>query len=45
MFSAGLEIDLEVRRALANGRTVQEMLYEAAGRYVKALKRRREEEG
>src|SRR5215831_21381487 len=28
----------EVRRALANGRAVQEMLYEAAGRYVKALK-------
>jgi hypothetical protein len=30
-----------VRRPLANGRTVQEMLYEAAGRYVKALKRQR----
>ena len=29
-----------VRRALANGRAVQETLYEAAGRYVKALKRR-----
>ena len=37
----------EVRRALENGRAVQETLYEAAGRYVKALKRQRsaEEEG
>ena len=37
----------EVRCALENGRAVQEMLYEAAGRYVKALKRQRsaEEEG
>jgi len=41
------ELVPEVRRALANGRTVQEMLYEAAGRYVKALKRQRsgQEEG
>jgi hypothetical protein len=41
------ELVPEVRRALANGRAVQEMLYEAAGRYVKALKRQRsaEEEG
>ena len=37
----------EVRHALANGRAVQELLYEAAGRYVKALKRQRsaQEEG
>jgi hypothetical protein len=41
------ELVPKVRRALANGRDVQEMLYEAAGRYVKALKRQRsaEEEG
>ena len=31
----------EVRRSLANGRAVQELLYEAARRYVKALKRHR----
>ena len=35
------ELVPEVERALANGRAVQEMLYEAAGRYVKALKRQR----
>lgn len=35
------ELVPEVERALANGRAVQETLYEAAGRYVKALKRRR----
>lgn len=37
----------EVRRCLANGRAVQDLLYEAAGRYVKALKRQRsaQEEG
>ena len=37
----------EVRRCLANGRAVQELLSEAAGRYVKALKRQRlaQEEG
>lgn len=35
------ELVPEVRRALDNGRAVQEMLYEAAGRYVKALKRQR----
>ena len=29
----------EVRRRLDNGRALQEMLYEAAPRYVKALKR------
>jgi hypothetical protein len=29
----------EVRRCLANGQAVQKLLYEAAGRYVKALKR------
>jgi hypothetical protein len=41
------ELVPEVRRALDNGRAVQELLYEAAGRYVKALKRQRsaEEEG
>jgi hypothetical protein len=38
------ELVPEVRRALANGRAVQEMLYEAAGRYVKALKRQRSAE-
>lgn len=32
------ELVPEVQRALANGRAVQDMLYEAAGRYVKALK-------
>ena len=37
----------EVRRCLANGRAVQDLLFEAAGRYVKALKRQRsaQEEG
>jgi hypothetical protein len=41
------ELVPEVRRALDNGRAVQDLLYEAAGRYVKALKRQRsaEEEG
>jgi hypothetical protein len=34
------ELVPEVRRALANGRALQDTLYEAAGRYVKALKRR-----
>jgi hypothetical protein len=38
------ELVPEVRRALANGRAVQETLYEAAGRYVKALKRQRSAE-
>jgi hypothetical protein len=31
----------EVQRCLDNGRAVQEQLYEAAPRYVKALKRAR----
>ena len=31
----------EVRRSLDNGRAVQELLYEAAPRYVKALKHER----
>jgi hypothetical protein len=31
----------EVRRALDNGRAIQDLLYEAATRYVKALKRAR----
>jgi hypothetical protein len=31
----------EVRRGLDNGRAVQELLYEAAPRYLKALKRER----
>jgi hypothetical protein len=31
----------EVRRCLDNGRAVQELLYEAAPRYIKALKRQR----
>jgi hypothetical protein len=41
------ELVPEVQRALANGRAIQETLYAAAGRYVKALKRQRsaEEEG
>ena len=30
-----------VRRCLDNGRAVQELLYEAAPRYLKALKRER----
>jgi len=38
------ELMPEVRRSLANGRAVQELLYEAAARYVKALKRRRSAE-
>lgn len=39
------ELVPEVQRALANGRAVQDMLYEAAGRYVKALKRQRSGQG
>ena len=35
------ELVAEVRRCLENGRAVQELLYEAAPRYVKALKRAR----
>jgi hypothetical protein len=35
------ELMPEVRRSLENGRAVQELLYEAAARYVKALKRQR----
>jgi len=31
----------QVQRCLDNGRTVQELLYEAAPRYIKALKRER----
>src|SRR6266480_74342 len=31
----------EVRRCLDNGRALQELLYEAAPRYIKALKRER----
>jgi len=38
------ELMPEVRRSLANGRAVQELLYEAAARYVKALKRQRSAE-
>jgi hypothetical protein len=33
------ELVPEVRRCLDNGRALQDMLYEAAPRYVKALKR------
>src|SRR5262249_3435109 len=42
-FSVYVPEDLvpEVRRCLENGRAVQELLYEAAPRYVKALKRAR----
>ena len=32
----------EVRRCLNNGRALQDVLYEAAPRYVKALKRARD---
>lgn len=35
------ELVPEVRRCLDNGRAVQELLYEAAPRYIKALKRQR----
>jgi hypothetical protein len=35
------ELVPEVRRCLDNGRALQELLYEAAARYVKALKRER----
>ncbi len=35
------ELVAEVRRGLDNGRALQELLYEAAPRYVKALKRAR----
>jgi hypothetical protein len=38
------ELAPEVRRSLDNGRAVQELLYEAAGRYVNALKRQRSAE-
>ena len=40
-FSVYVPEDLvpEVRRCLDNGRALREMLYEAAARYVKALKR------
>jgi len=31
----------EVRRCLDNGRAIQELLHEAAPRYIKALKRAR----
>src|SRR5215470_4902234 len=36
------ELVPEVRRCLDNGRALQELLYEAAARYVKALKRERQ---
>ena len=35
------ELAAEVRRCLDNGRALQELLHEAAARYVKALKRAR----
>lgn len=38
------ELVPEVRRSLDNGRAIQELLYEAAERYVKALKRQRSAE-
>jgi hypothetical protein len=38
------ELVPEIRRALANGRAVQELLHEAAERYAKALKRQRSAE-
>lgn len=36
------ELVPEIRRCLDNGRALQELLYQAAPRYVKALKRERE---
>ena len=36
------ELVPEVRRCLDNGRALQELLYDAAARYVKALKRERQ---
>ena len=36
------ELVPEVQRCLDNGRAVQELLYEAAARYIKALKHERE---
>ena len=36
------ELVPEVRRCLDNGRTLQELLYQAAPRYIKALKRERD---
>ncbi len=36
------ELVPEVRRCLDNGRALQELLYQAAPRYVKALKRQRD---
>src|SRR6266853_4456257 len=36
------ELVPEVRRCLENGRALQELLYQAAPRYVKALKRERD---
>src|SRR2546429_1780398 len=38
------ELVPEVRRCLDNGRALQDLLYQAAPRYVKALKRERSEE-
>jgi hypothetical protein len=35
----------EVRRCLDHGRALQELLYQAAPRYVRALKREREKGG
>jgi hypothetical protein len=39
------ELVPEVRRCLDNGRAVQELLHEAAPRYIKALKRERAKAG
>ena len=39
------ELVAEVRRCLDNGRVIQELLYEAAPRYLKALKRQRAKAG
>jgi hypothetical protein len=46
-FSVYVPEDLvpEVRRCLDNGRAVQDLLYEAAPRYIKALKRERAKAG
>jgi hypothetical protein len=39
------ELVPQVQRCLDNGRAVQELLHEAAARYVKALKRERTKAG
>ena len=38
------ELVPDVRRGLENGRALQELLYQAAPRYIKALKRERDKD-